>query len=40
LLLMLSAVQMLNAQPAESRKDDLAEGADKVDAGASIASCR
>jgi multiple antibiotic resistance protein len=37
LLLMLSAVQMLGAQPAETRKDDLADAADKVDAGASIA---
>ncbi len=34
---MLSAVQMLGAQPAETRKDDLVDGADKVDAGASIA---
>jgi multiple antibiotic resistance protein len=37
LLLLTSALQMLNAQPAESRKDDLAEGSDKADAGASIA---
>ena len=37
LLLLMSAMQMLNAQPAESRKDDLAEGTDKADAGASIA---
>jgi multiple antibiotic resistance protein len=37
LLLLTSALQMLNAQPAESRKDDLSETADKVDAGASIA---
>ena len=37
LLLLTSALQMLNAQPAESRKDDLAEGTDKADAGASIA---
>ncbi len=37
LLLLMSAMQMLNAQPAESRKDDLAEGSDKADAGASIA---
>jgi MarC family membrane protein len=37
LLLMLSSVQMLSAQPAETRQDDLAEAADKVDAGASIA---
>ena len=37
LLLLMSALQMLNAQPAESRRDDLAEGGDKADAGASIA---
>jgi multiple antibiotic resistance protein len=37
MLLLTSALQMLNAQPAESRKDDLAEGSDKADAGASIA---
>ncbi len=37
LLLLTSAIQMLNAQPAESRKEDVAEGANKVDAGASIA---
>ena len=37
LLLLMSAMQMLNAQPAESRKDDLSEGGDKADAGASIA---
>ena len=37
LLLLTSALQMLNAQPAESRKDDLVEGTDKADAGASIA---
>jgi len=37
LLLLMSALQMLNAQPAEARKDDLAEGGDKADAGASIA---
>lgn len=36
-LLMMSAIQMLNAQPAESRKEDLNEGGDKADAGASIA---
>jgi multiple antibiotic resistance protein len=28
---------MLNAQPAESRKDDMHEGSNKADAGASIA---
>jgi multiple antibiotic resistance protein len=37
LLLLLSAIQMLNAEPAESRKNDLNEGSDKADAGASIA---
>ncbi len=37
LLLLMSALQMLNAQPAEVRKDDLADGGDKADAGASIA---
>ncbi|HOX68655.1 MAG: MarC family protein [Rhizobacter sp.] len=37
LLLLISAVQMLNAQPAESRKEDVSEGSSKVDAGASIA---
>ena len=37
LLLLMSAVQMLHAQPAEARRDDLHEGSDKADAGASIA---
>jgi multiple antibiotic resistance protein len=37
MLLLISSLQMLNAQPAESRKTDLAEGSDKVDAGDSIA---
>jgi multiple antibiotic resistance protein len=37
MLLLLSSLQMLNAQPAESRTSDLAEGHDKVDAGDSIA---
>jgi multiple antibiotic resistance protein len=37
LLLMTSAIQMLNAKPAESRKEDVVEGSSKVDAGASIA---
>ena len=37
LLLMMSALQMLNAQPAEARRDDLHEGGDKADSGASIA---
>ena len=34
---MISSIQMLNAQPAEARKEDVSEGRDKVDAGASIA---
>ena len=37
MLLLMSSLQMLNAQPAESRKADFAEGGDKVDAGDSIA---
>ena len=37
MLLLISALQMLNAQPAESRSSDLSEGSDKVDAGDSIA---
>ena len=37
MLLLISSLQMLNAQPAESRKSDLTEGSDKVDAGDSIA---
>jgi multiple antibiotic resistance protein len=37
MLLLISSLQMLNAQPAESRKDDLHEGGDKADQGASIA---
>ena len=37
MLLLMSSLQMLNAQPAESRREDLAEGGDKADAGASIA---
>ncbi len=36
-LLLLAAMQMLNAQPAESREEDVSEGAMKADAGASIA---
>ncbi len=36
-LLLISSLQMLNAQPAESGKDDVVEGENKVDAGASIA---
>ena len=37
MLLLMSALQMLNAQPAESRSGDITEGTDKADAGASIA---
>jgi multiple antibiotic resistance protein len=37
LLLLMSSMAMLNAQPAESRRDDASEGRDKADAGASIA---
>ena len=37
MLLLISAIQMLNAQPIEGRKEDVNEGAHKVDAGASIA---
>ncbi|MBC7958103.1 MAG: MarC family protein [Cytophagales bacterium] len=36
-LLLISALQMLNAQPAETRKEDVSEGDTKVDAGDSIA---
>jgi multiple antibiotic resistance protein len=36
-LLLISSLQMLNAQPAEARKEDVSEGGAKVDAGASIA---
>ena len=36
-LLLISALQMLNAQPAESKPGDVSEGDQKVDAGASIA---
>ena len=36
-LLLISALQMLNAQPAESRRGDESEVAQKIDAGASIA---
>ncbi|MBW8829994.1 MAG: MarC family protein [Burkholderiales bacterium] len=36
-LLLISAIQMLNAQPAEGRKEDVSEGENKIDAGASIA---
>ncbi len=37
MLLLMSSLHMLNAQPAESGKDDLVEGQTKVDAGASVA---
>lgn len=37
LLLLMSAIQMLNAQPAESRAQDVDEGASRADSGASIA---
>ncbi|MBX3604576.1 MAG: MarC family protein [Piscinibacter sp.] len=37
MLLLISSLQMLNAQPAESRKEDVSEGSTKVDAGDSIA---
>ena len=36
-LLLISALQMLNAQPAEARPGDVADGNQKVDAGDSIA---
>ena len=36
-LLLISALQMLNARPAESTPDDFREGEQKADAGASIA---
>jgi multiple antibiotic resistance protein len=36
-LLLISSLQMLNAQPAESKPGDVSEGDAKVDAGASIA---
>jgi len=36
-LLLISSIQMLNAKPAEGRKEDVSEGTSKVDAGASIA---
>lgn len=36
-LLLISSLAMLNAQPAEGRKEDVNEGTSKVDAGASIA---
>ena len=36
-LLLISSLAMLNAQPAESKPTDMAEGEEKIDAGASIA---
>lgn len=36
-LLLISAIQMLNAQPADVRQEDVTEGTSKADAGASIA---
>lgn len=36
-LLLISALQMLNAQPAEARKDDVSEGEERAGAGASVA---
>jgi multiple antibiotic resistance protein len=37
LLLLMSAIHMLNAQPAESRREDVDQGHEKAEAGASIA---
>lgn len=37
LLLLMSSIQMLNAQPAESRANDVDEGTSRADSGASIA---
>ena len=37
MLLLISSLHMLNAQPAESGKDDVEEGRSKLDAGASVA---
>ncbi|WP_295640546.1 MarC family protein [uncultured Methylibium sp.] len=36
-LLLISSLQMLNAKPADTTKEDVDEGAEKADAGASIA---
>lgn len=36
-LLLISSLQMLHAQPAETSKEDVSEGAERADAGASIA---
>ena len=40
MLLLISSLQMLNAQPAEGRKEDVNDGDTKVDAGDSIAIVR
>ena len=40
LLLLMSALQMLNAQPAEARKDDLAEAATRPMPAPASRSCR
>ena len=37
MLLLISSLAMLNAQPAESKPGDLSESQEKIDAGASIA---
>jgi multiple antibiotic resistance protein len=37
MLLLISSLNMLNAQPGEARPEDVSEGSTKVDAGASIA---
>ena len=37
MLLLISSLQMLNAQPAEGRRETVSDGQDKLDAGASIA---
>jgi multiple antibiotic resistance protein len=37
MLLLMSSLQMLNAKPAEGRQEDVSDGQDKLDAGASIA---
>ena len=37
MLLLISALHMLNAKPAESGQDDVAEGQNRADAGASVA---
>jgi multiple antibiotic resistance protein len=37
MLLLMSSLQMLNAKPGEGRQEDVSDGQDKLDAGASIA---